>query len=153
VTRSGHRILIAVDGSPASLRAASLAIDLAVAWHADVRAIAVLGEEAADRFLEPSRPHERSAMERRRNGLEYALEHLSRSGAGKGIKVQSVLRVRKDAPPYEVILEEAATWKADLLFVGRTSHRGLGRALLGSQTEHILEFAHTPVVVVPAESS
>jgi nucleotide-binding universal stress UspA family protein len=145
-----HRILIAVDGSPASLRAAGLAIDLASAWAAEVRAMSVVGDEGAERLLD--RFEASSAKERRQSGLEYALEHVSRQGARRGVTVETIVRVGEGVPPYELILEEAAQWHADLLFVGRRSHRGLGRALLGSQTEHILEFAHVPVVVVPGDS-
>jgi hypothetical protein len=34
--------------------------------------------------------------------------------------------------------------------MGRTGRRGPGRALVGTQVEHVLEFTEWPVIVVPA---
>lgn len=147
-----HRILVAVDGSPTSLRAGSLAIDFAASWGAQIRAVAVLGEDRAERLVDEGRPGTTPARERRRAALEDAVEHLVRAGKDAGVPVEPAVRVRPRAQPYEVILDEAERWHADMLIVGRGSHRGLGRALLGSQTEHVLEFATLPVIVVPAKS-
>lgn len=145
-----QRILVAVDGSPTSLRAGGLAIEFAASWRAEVRAVAVLGNERAERLVDEGGTGATPARERRRVALEGALEHLVRAGGEAGVTVESVVRVRPRDQPYEVILAEAERWTADLVMVGRGSHRGLGRALLGSQTEHVLEFANLPVIVVPA---
>jgi nucleotide-binding universal stress UspA family protein len=148
-----RRILIAVDGSPQALQAGRLAITLAISCHATVRAVAVLGKERGERLVDQAGGSGgASARERRRAALADALAYLVRSGTEAGVGVEPDLRVRPDAEPYEVILEEVERWAADLLLVGRGSHRGIGRALLGSQAEQVLEFATLPVIVVPARS-
>ena len=84
--------------------------------------------------------------------LKWAILDLAKSTRAPGVTVEPALRVRPQAEPYEAILDELERWSANLLLVGRGSHHGIGRALLGSQTEQVLEFATVPVVVVPARS-
>jgi len=47
------------------------------------------------------------------------------------------------------VLAAATQWGADLIVMGRSDKRPTGRPYVGSQTEHLLEFTDTPVVVVP----
>ena len=51
--------------------------------------------------------------------------------------------------PFDVILEDARAWRADLIVMGRTGHTGPGGALLGSEAERVLEFSDRPVLIVP----
>lgn len=150
-----RRILVALDGSPQALQAGRLAISLALACQATVRAVAVLGKERGERLLDRAGTAETAgatARERRQAALQDALTHLVRAGTKAGVTVEPALLIRPQAEPYEVILDELERWPADLLLVGRGSHQGIGRALLGSQAEQVLEFATLPVVVVPARS-
>ncbi len=148
-----QRVLVAINGSPASLEASRFALELAAAWRGAVRAVAVVGDERAERLVdEAAGGGEAPAHERRRAALEDALAHVVRAGQSAGITVEQTLLVRPRVQPYEVILDEADHWPADVIVVGRGHHHGIGRALLGSQTEHVLEFATRPVIVVPARS-
>jgi nucleotide-binding universal stress UspA family protein len=142
------RILLAVDGSAGSLQASRLAVRLAASWGASIRAIAVLRKDRVDQLVNHA-AGEQSARDRGRASLEDALAHVARSGADAGVNVEPVLRIAP-TEAYEAILEEAERWPADVIVVGRGSHRGIGRVLLGSQAEHVLEFATLPVIVVPA---
>jgi nucleotide-binding universal stress UspA family protein len=136
-----RNMLVAMDGSVASLKAARLAVGLAGSCDARVRLVAVL-EEAA-----PPNGHNEGEREAQ---LRDTLAYVRRLGSEAGLDVEAVVRRGRGVEPYETILAEADQWPADLLFLGRRSHRGLGRALLGSQAEHVLEFAQLPVVVGPA---
>jgi nucleotide-binding universal stress UspA family protein len=150
-TAGFQKVLLAVDGSAGSLRASRLALRLAASWGASIRAIAVAGRDRAEQLVDRA-AGDQSARERGRASLEDALAHVVRAGAEAGIVVEPVLRVSA-AEPYEAILGEAERWPADILVVGRGHHHGIGRALLGSQAEHVLEFATLPVIIVPAASS
>lgn len=143
-----RRVLAAVDGSVASLKAGRLAIGLASTWGAAVRLIGV-ADEPTRGGRQPEETRASSGHEERRTQLRNVLEYVRREHDGASVVIDTVLRERPGAQPYELILEEAERWHADLLVVGRRGHRGLGRALLGSQAEHVLEFAALPVVVVP----
>jgi nucleotide-binding universal stress UspA family protein len=68
------------------------------------------------------------------------------------VTVDPALLVLPGVEPYEVILSEAEGWAADVIVVGRGTHHGIGRVLLGSQADHVLEFSSLPVIVVPAAS-
>jgi nucleotide-binding universal stress UspA family protein len=146
-----RRVLAAVDGSVASLKAGRLAIALAATWGAAVRLIAV-ADEPDTAGPGPGEGRSGSGLEERRTQLRNVLEYVRREHDDVQVVVDVVLRERPGAQPYELILEEAERWRADLLVVGRRGHRGLGRALLGSQAEHVLEFAGLPVVVVPEKT-
>jgi nucleotide-binding universal stress UspA family protein len=140
VSSPSRRFLLAIDGSVASLAAARGALDFAALCGARIRVIAVVEEGPGPH---PQSPEHREAQ------LQDAVAYVRRLGAESHVEVEAALRRRAGAEPYELILEEADQWSADLLFMGRRSHHGLGRALLGSQAEHVLEFAQLPVVVVP----
>ncbi|MGH7618718.1 MAG: universal stress protein [Gemmatimonadaceae bacterium] len=147
-----ERILVAIDGSAASLAAARFAIDVAASRLATVRAVAVVGKDRDERIAAQliDRVGEGAdSQARRRAALEDAVAHLVRLGTEAGVTVERALRVSPDREPYDVILDEADEWRAHVVVVGRGSHRGIGRALLGSQAEHLLEFAMIPVIVVP----
>jgi nucleotide-binding universal stress UspA family protein len=146
-----QRILLAMDGSAGSLRASRLAFRLAASWGAALRAIAVVGKDRTGELVDRAGGGQ-SARERGRASLEDALAHVVRAGAEAGVTVEPALRVSPEAEPYEVVLDEAERWPADLIIVGRGSHHGIGRVLLGSQADHVLEFATLPVIVVPAAS-
>jgi nucleotide-binding universal stress UspA family protein len=51
--------------------------------------------------------------------------------------------------PFERILEHARALRPDFIVMGRTGRRGPGRALVGSEVEHVLEFTEWPLIVVP----
>jgi nucleotide-binding universal stress UspA family protein len=121
-----NRILVAVDDSPPALAAAAFAVDLARL---------VDGELCFVTVTHPGRDPE--AM----------LRHVSTLADGAG--VASTSSAVPDGQPYEALLDAVARWDADLVVMGRTDKRSSGRPYVGSQTEHLLEFADVPVVVVP----
>jgi hypothetical protein len=58
----------------------------------------------------------------------------------------------------DVIVEQAASWPADLIVLGTHGRRGASRVLLGSDAEQVLRLAPVPLLLVrsadhPAESS
>jgi nucleotide-binding universal stress UspA family protein len=63
----------------------------------------------------------------------------------KGLKAQPALRVGN---PYEEIVSAANEMGADLIVIGSHGHGGLGRLLLGSTAERVLQYAPCAVLVV-----
>jgi nucleotide-binding universal stress UspA family protein len=148
VTSGFERLLLAIDGSAGAFQASRLAFRLAASWGATLRAIAVVGKDRTGPLVYRT-DAEDITREHTRISLEDVLAHVVRAGAEAGVTVEGALRVSPEAEPYEVILDEAERWPADLIVVGRGTHHGLGRALLGSQADHVLD-ATLPVIVVPA---
>lgn len=141
------RILLAVDGSPASLEAARVAVDTAASTGADVRAVYVLVDHELAEPLDALRGNGLPAVERlAAAGVKFLL-HVQRLGEEAGVDVTVDLLEGEAAP---TILADVRVVAPDLIVMGRSGRHGPGSALLGSVTEHVLEFTEVPVLVVPA---
>ena len=143
-----HRILLAVDDSPAALAAARLAVELAAGWGAAVRAVTVLADHDVDAQMRAVLPaaHTTSLGERRRQAASGVLHHVTRLAIEAGVAVETVQVAGEPAPH---ILDQARSWQANLIVVGRTGTAGARQPYIGGQTRHVLEFSRTPVLVVP----
>jgi nucleotide-binding universal stress UspA family protein len=125
------RILLAANDSPAALAAGRVCIALATGCGATVRAVTV-GDGGP-----PGAPD---------TAADPVLRHFARLAADAHITFDGVHRAGPVAP---TILAEAASWKADLIVMGRSDPRLPGRPDIGHHTRHVLEFADAPVLVVP----
>ena len=134
------RLLVCVDGSRASLQAARVGIDLAKRWNSQLRAVYVV--ESAE--LDGSPDADLTA--RLRESGRAILSRITDMGDEQGVKVVQALL---EGIPFDVILDDARAWKADVIIMGRTGRTGPGRALLGSEAERVLEFTDRPVLIVP----
>lgn len=63
----------------------------------------------------------------------------------KGLKADPVLRVGN---PFEEIVSAAKEMRVDLIVIGSHGSGGLGRFLLGSTAERVVQYASCPVLVV-----
>jgi nucleotide-binding universal stress UspA family protein len=133
------RLFVATDGSPAAMSATRCAMVMARSCGGVVHVVVVVSGE----------PDARGVPTRGRGDADRTLAHAARLGTDSGVEtsVEVVEEGRRDT--YEAILEAADRWGTDFLFVGRTGRHGPGRAMMGSQAEHVLEFSEVPVVVVP----
>jgi nucleotide-binding universal stress UspA family protein len=135
------RILLAVNDSPAGLAAARTAIRLAAETRGLVRAIHVTGQFAVDHRNGGPQPADSDRRSR------AVLAHVEELAAAAGVEFEAATLI---GVPARVILEEAASWSADVIILGRSGVRHVGQPFVGSQVLHVIEFADVPVVVVPA---
>jgi nucleotide-binding universal stress UspA family protein len=140
----GPRIVAGVDGSASSITAmrwavrqaglTGAAVDAVIAWHYPVTAAgygwAPVGMEQADDFREIA---EKILADALSNAVDPASEVSVRSRVVEGV-------------PAQVLLEAAAG--AGLLVVGSRGHGGFAEALLGSVSQHCVQHATCPVVVI-----
>jgi len=63
----------------------------------------------------------------------------------KGLEAESILRVGN---PYVEIVNAAKEFGIDLIVIGSHGYTGLGRLLLGSTADRVLQYAPCPVLVV-----
>jgi nucleotide-binding universal stress UspA family protein len=136
-------MVVAVTDSPASLRAAVLAIELAEGWHADMRAIHVAEDHTVAALVGAAAGGPRPAPG------EAMLRHVATMAAARGVPVETTVVAGE---PFRKILEEARAWQADLIVVGGSDAGGRARRRVGHVTERVLEFAECPVLVGPAAS-
>jgi nucleotide-binding universal stress UspA family protein len=133
-----RHMLLAVEDSPGSLRAARLGIELARCCGAEVRAVNVVGDHELARLVGDG--------DRGRGSADGVVAYVAALAKSAMVPVHTV---ELDGEPARRILEQAREWPADLIVVGRCREPGVGRPYVGSQARAILEFAEAPVLVVP----
>ena len=143
-----QRILVPIDGSATSHRGLAEAIALARVTGGRLHLLHVVDElsfaMAADGF----------------SGLSVDLLTLLREGGAKilatavaeveaaGLPVDGVLKDSLAGRVSDLVLDEAATWPADLIVIGTHGRRGAGRLFMGSDAEQVLRQASAPVLLV-----
>jgi len=135
-------ILLGVDGSEHALNAAQTAGDLARSMKSKIIRIVVAYEPVPPYLGEPNFQDAISA--RMIEADEILKKALKSVGEISGEVHTEVL----EGPPAEAILEVARIRKCDLIVMGS---RGLGRlagALLGSQSQKVVQHAPCPVLIV-----
>ncbi len=134
-------LVVGFDASPASTRAARLALELARGGR--VRLWLVFAHRVDPRLAEPRTEEEVITPVR---GAAKAMEALLREADEARIPAEAVVR---EGDPATVILQVAAEVEARMILVGT---RGLGsaaRVLLGSVSSRLVADARVPVTVVP----
>lgn len=123
-----RRILVPVDGSASADYALEQAIALAREHVATLKIVYVDGVEEISRQI-----------------VEVAAAKVRNAG----LQLDSGLLVKLPTEEIgDVILQEAASWTADLIVIGTHGRRGLAHALLGSVAEKVIRAANVPVLVV-----
>ncbi|OQX65199.1 MAG: universal stress protein [Anaerolinea sp. 4484_236] len=134
-------ILLAVDGSSHSLRAAQAAAELARCLNANLW-IVVAFEPVPAYLGEPNLQHMISArLDEANELLEKALEIV---GEIPGELKTEVL----EGPAAEAILDVADVRGNDLIVIGSRGRGKLRGLLLGSQSQKVLQHAPCPVLMV-----
>lgn len=142
---SARQILVAVDMSETSLRAARWAIefaapgsivDLVYVW--DVMPIAV----GSDQFVFPGASD--LARERFDHHYERLIDHASDDTARN-----ITIRHRFEEGSARHVLDEAAQ-ESDLVVMGARGHGAIGSAILGSVSTWLLHHVTTPMVIIPS---
>lgn len=137
-----NHILLAVDGSEHALHAAKKAGDLARKMNSKVLRIVVAFDSIPPYLGEPNM---QTAISARMSEAEKILKKAQGTiGEIPGEIHTEIL----EGPPAEAILDVAKTRDVDLIVMGS---RGLGRlagALLGSQSQKVVQHAQRPVLIV-----
>lgn len=137
-----QRIVVAVDGSETSMKAAAYAIELAGLMNADLVGVTVilLPPHAAEETLEKLR------KELSVKAVE-TLEKVALRGKEEGVKVKYKV-VETDQSVVKAIVDTAAQLRANLIVVGTRGTSGISKMMLGSVAAGVVSFANTPVLAV-----
>lgn len=137
-------ILVAVDGSPTSLRAGAFA--LGHARRQGGRLVCLYVRRAAPPIgaLSPlAGPHASLALREHEDDVE---RELRESLALVPPPVEAVLEIRRGDPFHEIVAV-ATEYRADLVVVGAS--QSLGHKIAGSLATRLIRAARWPVTVVP----
>lgn len=143
------KILVAVDGSQAALKAVDSAVELQKKFDSDLLILCVYRHhsqlEASMSMVrpeDPPRPVDQSMEEHASEVTKHAKEHAAAAGA------KNVRGFVKAGHPSRTIVKLAKDRKADLIVIGSRGVGDIEGFLLGSVSHKVTSLAPCPVLVV-----
>jgi nucleotide-binding universal stress UspA family protein len=135
------KILVAIDGSPASEKALVAAVDLAAHYQADLTALGVVELPEIVGTIDE--------VDEVRQGTERHLRQVAEAVVNyvhsRGIALRSVV-VRGHAA--DAIVRYAEGEGVSLIVLGQHGHSRIARFLLGSTSDRVSEHCHCTVMIV-----
>jgi nucleotide-binding universal stress UspA family protein len=147
------RILVAVDGSPASNAGLAAAVELASDQHATLIALHVIDDGTLPVDFEgvsyPAKYVDTYFEAMHKSGRKL-LDRIAKSALAAGLQCESVLERSRARTVADVVVSQARKLRADVIVIGTHGRRGLRRLLLGSDAEAVVREATVPVLLVRA---
>jgi len=140
------RILVPVDGSRYSLGAVCLGNRLAKIHGSEMRIFHVIDQSILDQLVRFSKNNKEAIREKLRSDAQAFLSDMRCEDHHEIITTSEV--IIREGVPHEIILDEASSWGADLIVMGKLGRRGISHILLGSVAERVIEFSDIPVLIV-----
>lgn len=142
------RILIGLDGSEDSERAIETVLGRHWPAETEIRLVTAIDEKIITAIFDPSPLLRKWIDANDEEPLGWVprmiAEYRSRLEAG-GLKVDSVVN---HGDPKTTLLNEAASWQADAIFIGARGHNIIERVLIGSVSTSIISRAECSVEVI-----
>jgi len=144
-----ERILVPVDGSAPAMLGLREAIRLASRHGGQLHLVHVVDELPV---IEPpaGAPVLDSVLLALRRAGEAVLADAAAEALSAGVTADRCLIEEFGGTAGPRIIQEAASWKPDLIVCGTHGRRGLGRFVMGSDAEYIVRRSPVPVLLVPA---
>jgi nucleotide-binding universal stress UspA family protein len=136
-----EKILVAIDGSPASEKALEAAVDLMRHYQADLTAVGVAVLPEVVGMVDEVDELRQSADDRFRQIGEAAVNYARSRGVGLRFVV---LR----GHVADAILRYAEAEEVGLIVLGQHGHSRIARFLLGSTSDRVSEHCHCSVLIV-----
>src|SRR5574340_319869 len=137
------RILVAVDGSDTSLKAARMAADVALRFGAKLTLVHVV-----PKLLLPPDVYGLTIAEVEKEHRAYAdalLEKAVKALEEPGLDVSTTVLY---GSPAEAVAEEAAAADVVMVVVGSRGYGAVARVFLGSVSDRLVHISSKPVLVV-----
>jgi len=146
---SFERILVAIDGSENSIRAAEWAIGLAKKEGASLFAVNVIPTPvyAAPSASASATPAMKEFFDKARKDAETVVQDVVSRAESAGVKVRGEI-IENVPSVVESITDYADEWKVQLIVVGTRGLSGFRKLLLGSVSTALVSHAPCSVLVV-----
>ncbi|WP_256012588.1 universal stress protein [Desertivirga xinjiangensis] len=145
-----HKILIAVEDSQYSERAASYGFELAQKLGADVGLIHVNEVPTGTPFVaDPLLNEPPVMMPELINVQEEASKKLLDRIADTYFGKATIYSFHKVGNPRDEILHTAEEWNADMIILGTHGRTGFDHFISGSVAEKVIRKAKCPVLIIP----
>ncbi len=140
------KILVATDGSPLSIAAASAAIEFAAVSGASIVGLSLAQLYPYMLMPEAGAMVDLSMYEEAQDQIaEQAVKKLVEQARTAGVSCITV--TKRAVHPYEEIISTAQENLCDLIWMASHGRRGLDKLLLGSETQRVLTHSTIPVMV------
>jgi len=140
-----QKLLVSVDWSEGSRKAAAFAIRMAGRERCELTAVHVIDEaNVADIAQYIDRPPE-AILDKMRDSGNQIIEEVRRMAVREGVHLKGELRI---GIPHRELLAAARENHVDLIVIGSVGRKGPRRVLIGSVTERVIEQSSLPVLVV-----
>ena len=137
------KILIAVDSSEYSMKAAKKGLQLAHQLECEAALLFVIDVSKSLGNLDAGITHEQAELVLKKEA-EQTMDGLAEMYNGN-----KLMKFMPEGDPQEDILKTAKTWGADLIVMGTHGRTGLKRLLMGSVAERVVRHSDIPVMIVP----
>ncbi|MFI5452533.1 universal stress protein [Pedobacter sp. UC225_61] len=140
------KILIAVDNSTCSEKAAKAGYEMATKFGAEVALLNII--EPAPATVNPDFTLAPVFMEMYDNSEENSHTLLKEISYKHGNGIPTTYLTSLDTATHGII-QQAEEWGAELIVIGTHGRSGLYHFLMGSVAEHVARKAACPVLIVP----
>lgn len=147
-----QKILVPLDGGPASDQGLNEAIALARVLGSQLRLIHVVDQLTPMSTMAGGMAYTNDVFDALKDGAEKILSQGRDAANRQGIPVETALLDNVSGSFGDLIADEATRWGAELIVLGTHGRKGLERLLLGSDAEVAARDAPTPVLLVHATS-
>ena len=144
-----RKILVAVDGSSASMKGLREAVRLAKNDRAQLFILNVVNEFYAYAHLDGYIPA-MDIVASLREGGRQVLAKAKVVADKEGVRAKVLMRETPGGAAADLIVREARKQRAGLIVLGTHGRRGLRRAVLGSDAEQVVRRSSVPVLLVRA---
>lgn len=142
-----RKILVPIDGSPASNRGLAEAITLAKDQGANLRLVHVLEQPILGPGAEAVVYLDNTADLLSEAGREL-VARAEAAARESGLQSESRILENGGKRAADAIVAEAQAWGADLIVLGTHGRRGAERLIMGSDAEEIVRSSPVPVLLV-----
>jgi nucleotide-binding universal stress UspA family protein len=148
------KILVPIDGSPASNLGLNEAIKLAKDQGAKLRLFHLV-----DEYIAVSSPdgmafsNTDDLLESLRDGGKKIIEKAEALARRNGLTPESVMLESFGGRAADFIVEQATKWRADLIVLGTHGRRGVKRLVMGSDAEQVVRTTPVPVLLVRSKTT
>jgi nucleotide-binding universal stress UspA family protein len=139
------RILVAIDGSDVSMKAADYAIALAKNNNAEILAVNVVDLSSIFKIL-PRDTREQLIKIGRQEG-DRMLDSVIDKAAQNRTKIKTEI-IESSISAADAIIKYAREKRIDLVVVGTRGRSGVSKTLLGSVASKVVTYSPCPVLVV-----
>ncbi len=140
------KVLVGIDGSNHSLRAAEYAMEISIKYMAKLIAVTVTYLPEKSRISQQEAIEVEAGLSEMEKAKTWFESFTQRARQNK-IELRTEL-VNSQRPVDYVILEYAEKEGIDLIVIGTRGRTGLSKIVLGSVASGIVSYSHSPVLVV-----